>query len=169
MELLSVPFAMKDLQEVDGSLRGEFRAALGCHSTRGYHARGGRGRRPLRSSRFVVGNPEGRHASVPCPTTDEIIRGPRLTLIVTEVCFPGDPQFPGAETRPTARLPRRLGRGLRARKPPPSSGPRRAPDAPILPAAARHRPAGATRGCGAASASSHPWEDRACGTEAKPP
>src|ERR1017187_6713185 len=56
MELLSVPFAMKDLQEVDGSPREEFRAVLGCHSTRGYHARGGRGRRPLRSSRLGSGN-----------------------------------------------------------------------------------------------------------------
>src|ERR1019366_3404856 len=56
MELLSVPFAMKDLQEVDGSPRGEFRAAMGCHSTRGYHARGGRGRRPLRSSRLAAVN-----------------------------------------------------------------------------------------------------------------
>src|ERR1035441_2379947 len=99
----------------------------------------------------------------------KLLEGTRLTLIVTEVCFPGDPRFPGAETRPTARLPRRLGRGLRARKPPPSSGLTSAPGAPTPPAAARHRPAGATRGCDAGSAGSPPWGAPAGGTAAKPP
>src|ERR1017187_9442961 len=92
-----------------------------------------------------------------------------MTLIVTGVFFLGDPRLPGAETHPTSAPPHRLGRAGRARKPPPSSAPRSAPTAPILPAAVPHRPAGATRGCGAASADSPPWEAPASGTAAKPP
>src|ERR1039457_5253435 len=95
------------------------------------------------------------------------LEGTRLTLIVTGVFLLGDLRFPGAEPRPTGGPHRRLGRGSRVRKPPPSSEPRSAPGAPILPAAARHRPGGATRDCDAGSAGSPPWEDPACGTAAK--
>src|ERR1035441_4281245 len=92
-----------------------------------------------------------------------------MTLILTGAFFLGDPQFPGAETHPTAAPPHRLGRAGRARKPPPSSAPRSAPGAPIPPAAVPHRPAGVIHGCGAASAGSPPWEDPAGGTTAKLP
>src|SRR5712691_9698700 len=91
-----------------------------------------------------------------------------MTLIVTGVFFLGDPRFRGAETHPTAGPPHRLGLGERARKHPPSSGPMSAPGAPTPPAAAHHRPRGATRGCGARSAGSRPLEVLACGTAAKP-
>src|ERR1039458_9923259 len=92
-----------------------------------------------------------------------------MTLVVTGVFYRVDPRFPGAETHPTAGPPHRLGLGERARRPPPSSGSRSAPTAPTPPAAERHRPRGATRGCGAGSAGLRPWVDLACGTAAKPP
>src|ERR1700681_345762 len=91
-----------------------------------------------------------------------------MTLTVTGVFFLDEARFHGAETHPSAGPPHRLGLGERARKHPLSSGPMSAPGAPTPPAAAHHRPPGATRGCDAGSAGSLPWEDLACGTVAKP-
>src|SRR5260370_2680416 len=91
-----------------------------------------------------------------------------MTLSVTGVFFLDEARFRGAETHPTAGPPHRLGLGERARIHPPSSGPMSAPGAPTPPAAAHHRPRGATRGCDARSAGSRPWEDLPCGTAAKP-
>src|ERR1017187_1370091 len=97
MELLSVPFAMKDLQEVDGSPREKFRSALACHSTRGYHARGGRGRRPLRSSRLVAANvfiAAGRRPALPSAACVPSLEPPAREFL-------GVPRIP--ETRSSAR------------------------------------------------------------------
>src|ERR1039458_10162269 len=58
---------------------------MGCHSTRGYHARDGRGRRPLRSSRFErsrwrlrrMGDAMGKAARF------RLVFGPRVGSFVT--------------------------------------------------------------------------------------
>src|ERR1700733_15340774 len=89
--------------------------------------------------------------------------------LIEVLSLEGDPRFPGAETRPNVGPRHRLGRVERARRHPPSSGPRSAPGALTLLATARPRPPGATRDCDAASAGSLPWEDQACGTAVKPP
>src|SRR5580658_5921980 len=91
-----------------------------------------------------------------------------MTVIIIEALWLGGRRFRGVETHPTFAPPHHLGHAERARKHPPSSGPKNAPGARTLHAKARHWPPDATRGCGEGSEGSLPWEDQASEIVVKP-